>query len=249
MSAAAETMERLKALPVHLAADQRRFWVEAISDETKAPLIEYYRQQVEAESAAQEWAKAHGADGFYPPRSGRVQAFSFKKEGAPQTGGAWNNAGRGYVPRSGYVAMYPSKRPAGKKLAAELGALPSFPAYKVALDHLGAVTDLRTPNGGGGVGYSDGKMHFAVPVEINGRYFINGVNHNYDIFQAVESAIQSAGTESEKWAPSLDYIGDPISWRPGPGWAFSTKVEVDFLIATENMRRAAVRQAELAGAA
>lgn len=248
MTTPAEIMERLKGLPPHLAPTERRFWVEAVTDETKAPLIEYYRQVEAAEHAADVWAKAQGAESFYPPRSGPVYAFSFRDADAPAPGGAWNDAGRHYVSSRGCVAKGPSKRPAGKKLTAELADLPAFPTYRIAMDHLGAITDLRTSNGGGGVGYSDGKMHFAVPVEINGRYFINGVNHNYDIFRAAQTAAEYAGTENEKWGPCLDYLDDPIAWRPGPGWAFTTRVEVEFLIAEENMRRAAVRTAEAVAA-
>ncbi len=239
-----EIMDRLKGLPEHLQAHNRRFYVEAVSDETKAPLIDYYAREAEAEAEIQVWAKRQGADGFYAPRDGgHPIAFSFKKGSEPAQGGAWGMAGRGYVARSGYVAMYLTKRPAGKKLKVEIEALPTFPRYRDAIEHLGRITDLRTDQGGGGVGYSDGKMHFSVPFEINGRYFINAVNHNYDIFRAAQQVVEYAGTEGEKWAPSLDYIGDPISWRPGQGWVFLTKTEIDFLIAEENVRRAALRAA------
>lgn len=242
MTHSSEIMERLKALPEHLQPHNRRFYVEAVSDETKAPMIEYYRLVDEAEAAVFEWAKAQGASGFYPSRDGgHPWAFSFKAENEPAPGGAWNNAGRNFVPQRGHVAKVLSKRPAGKALAAELEKLPEKPRYSVAMDHLGAITDLRTPNGSSGVGHSDGKWHFAVPINLGDRYFISGVNHNYDIAQAVEQAIQYAGTENEKWAPSLDYLDDPISWRPGAGWAFLTKTELDFAIAEENLRRAKLR--------
>lgn len=241
----AETMERLRALPEYLQPHNRRFYVEAISDETRAPLIEYFGSEAKAEEAAQEWAKAQGAEGFYPPRDGgHPYAFSFKVENEPASGGAWNNAGRGYIARAGYVAKYPSKRPAGKALTKEIEALPVFPRYREALDHLGAVTNLKTEGRSNGVGRSDGKWHFSVPFEINGRFFINVVNHNYDIADAARQVIEYAGTENEKWAPSLDYLDDPISWRPGAGWAFLTKTEIDFLIAEENLRRAKLRAAK-----
>lgn len=238
----AEIMERLKALPEHLQPHNRRFYVEAVSDETKAPLIEYFLAEAEAEAEAQIWAKRQGAEGFYPPRDGgHPIAFSFKKGSEPAQGGAWGLAGRGYVARSGYVAMYLTKRPAGKKLKAEVEALPAFPRRRAAMEHLGAITDLRTKNGSGGVGYSDGKIHFSVPLEVGGRYFISAVNHNYDIARAVDQVVEYAGTENEKWGSSLDYKNDPIAWRPGPGWAFLTKTEIDFIIAEENLRRAKAR--------
>lgn len=242
----AEIMERLKSLPEYLLPHNRRFYVEAVSENARAPLIEYYRQQEVAEDAAQTWAKACGAEGFYPPRDGgHPRAFSFKV-GSEPTDAAWVNAGRGYVEKHGYVAKSFSKRPAGKKLRAEIEALPAFPAYCTAMDHLNQITDLRTAKGGGGVGYSDGKIHFTVPVEINGRYFISAVNHNYDIAQAAQSAIEYEGSEHAKYAPSLNFKGDPISWRPDDGWAFLTKTELDFIIAEENMRRAAIRKSEVA---
>lgn len=240
-----EIMERLKALPEHLQPHNRRFCVEAVSEEAKAPLIEYFRQEAEADSAAFEWAKAQGASGFYPARDGgRPLAFSFKTENAPAPGGAWNDAGRGFTPLRGHVAKTPSRRPAGRALAASLARLPEKPRYSEALDHLGAITDLGTGKGFKGVGHSDGKWHFSVPIKINDRYFIDGVNHNYDIAQDVEKAIEYAGSEHPEWAPSLDYKDNPISWRPGPGWAFLTKTEIDFLIAEENLRRQAARQSK-----
>ncbi|WP_292229398.1 hypothetical protein [Brevundimonas sp.] len=245
MNAPATIMEQLKALPEHLQPHNRRFYVEALSDGARAPLVEYFRREAEADGAAFEWSKAHGAEGFYPARDGgHPRAFSFKIENAPAPGGAWNDAGRGFVPRSGYVAKALSKRPAGKTLAAELNTLPEQPRYSEALDHLGAITDLGAGNGFRGVGSSDGKYHFAVPIKLGDRYFISGVNHNYDIAQHVESAIQYVGTENEKWAPSLDYDGDPISWRPGEGWVFLTKTELDFAIAEANLRRAKKRTPE-----
>lgn len=238
----AEIMERLKALPEHLQPHNRRFYVEAVSEETKAPLIEYFLAEAEAEAEVQVWAKRQGAGGFYPPRDGgHPIAFSFKNGSEPAQGGAWGQAGRGYVARSGYVAMYLTKRPAGKKLKAEVEALPAFPRRRAAMEHLGAVTDLRTKNGSGGVGYSDGKMHFSVPFEVNGRYFINVVNHNYDIARAVDHVVEYAGTENEQYGPSLDYRDDPIAWRPGDGWAVLSKTEIDFIIAEENLRRAKAR--------
>lgn len=244
MTTPTEIMERLKALPSHLAATERRFYVEAISDETKAPLIEYYALEAEAEAEAQVWAKRNGADGFYPPRDGgHPVAFSFKKGSEPTAGGAWNDAGRNYVPAAGCVAKSLSKRPAGKKLRAEVEALPAFPTYREAMAHLGRITDLRAGSSGSGVGFSDSKMHFAVPFEINDRYFINAVNHNYDILRQATQAAEYLAGEHPEWARSLDYEGDPIGWRPEPGWAFITKVEVEFLIAEENMRRAAKRAA------
>lgn len=240
-----EIMERLKALPEHLQPHNRRFYVEAVSEKTKAPLIEYFRLEAEADSAAFEFGKAQGAVGFYPARDGgRPIAFSFKVEDEPAPGGAWNNAGRHFVPQRGHVAKVLSKRPAGRALAASLARLPEKPRYSEALDHLGAITDLGTGKGFKGVGHSDGKWHFSVPIKINDRYFISAVNHNYDIAQAVEKAIEYAGTEHEKYAPSLDYKGDPISWRPGEGWAFLTKTELDFIIAEENLRRQADRQSK-----
>lgn len=242
-STPAQILERLRGLPEHLQPHNRRFYVEAVSEETRAPMIEFFRQEAAAEAAAQAWAKQHGADGFYPPRDGGpLRAFSFKA-GSDPTGAAWVNAGRGYVERRGYVAKALSKRPAGKKLAEEVAALPAFPVNGTAMDHLSAVTDLRTEKGGGGVGYSDGKIHFSVPFRIADRLFISVVNHNYDIAQAAQSAIEYLSGDHPEWAPSLDYQGDPISWRPGPGWAFLTKTEIDFLIAEENMRRAKDRAA------
>lgn len=243
MTAPAEIMERLKALPEHLQPHNRRFYVEAISEETKAPLIEYYARVDEAEKAVFEWAKAQGADSFYPAdRGGHPFAFTFKNEDEPAPGGAWNNAGRNFIPPRGCVAKVLSKRPAGKALAAELAALPEAPRYSEAMDHLGAITDLGTGKGFKGVGHSDGKWHFSVPINLGDRYIISVVNHNYDIAQDVESAIRYAGTESEKWAPSLEYRDDPIAWRPGPGWTFLTNIELDFAVAEENMRRANLRK-------
>ena len=240
MSTPTEIMERLKALPTALAATERRFWVEAVSDETKEPMIDFYAQKEAADAAAQEWAKGVGADGFYPPRGGHPRAFSFKTANAP-TSKAWVNAGRGYVERHGYVAKALSKRPEGKALAAQVAALPAFPEYKIATAHLGRITDLRTANGSSGVGYSDGKIHFTVPFAVAGRYFIDAVNHNYDILKAAQSAAKYVGTDRAEWAPSLDYKDDPISWRPSAGWAFITRAEVEFLIAEENLRRAKAR--------
>lgn len=243
-----ETLARLNALPEPLKPANRRYFVEAISDEAKAPLIEYYRQKREAEEAAQKWAEAHGAAGFYPPRlgGGSVSAFSFKCEDAP-TDAAWINAGRGYVSRSGFVAKRFSKRPAGKSLAKEITALPPFPGADQAMKHLGAVTDLCTENRSGGVGISDGKFHFAAPFELNDRYFIHGVNHNYDIFQNAERAGEYLGGENPEWAPSLEYRDDPISWRPGDGWVLHSKAEIEFLVAEENLRRAKLRAAVSGG--
>jgi hypothetical protein len=244
----AETLARLNALPEALKPHNRRYFVEAVSDETRAPMIEYYRQKEAAEEAAQEWAKAHGAVGFYPPHAGTVSALSFAVKDAP-TDSAWVDAGRGYVERHGYVAKRLSKRPAGKALAAELAALPDFPDYGPAIKHLGAVTDLSTERGSSGVGHSDGKFHFAAPFELSGRYFIHGVNHNYDIFQMAERAGEYLGGENPEWAPSLDFKGDPISWRPGDGWALLSKAELEFLIAEENLRRAKLRASEAAAEA
>lgn len=246
-----EIMERLKSLPGHLQPQNRRFYVEAISDETKAPMVEYYRQEVLAETEAQAWAKAHGATGFYPPHRGwgrdsvSVQTFSFPQK--PE-GGAWSEAGRSYVTPRDAIALRPSKRPSGKALTAELKALPKFPSYGLALDHLHAITDLHSTKADGGksfsgVGHSDGKMHYAVPIEFGGRYFISAVNHNYDIARMATQAAEYLAGEHPEWAPSLDFEGDPISWRPGDGWALLTKAELDFLIAEENARRAKLKVA------
>lgn len=240
----ADVMARLEALPDHLKPGNRRYYLEAVSQETKAPLIEYYRQLRAAEDAAQEWAEAHGAEGFYPPGhwGGSLSAFSFKKDAAP-TDSAWINAGRSYIEHSGCVAKRLSSRPAGKALAKEIAALPAFPRTGPAMEHLNAVTDLNTEGSGYGVGYSDGRFHYAAPFELNGRYFIHGVNHNYDIFQSAERAGEYLGGDNPEWAPSLEYEGDPISWRPGAGWVFHSKAEIDFIIAEENLRRAKLRAA------
>ncbi|WP_454760561.1 hypothetical protein [Caulobacter segnis] len=245
----AEIMERLRALPAHLQPQNRRFYVEAVSDETKAPMAEFYRQEAEAEKAAHAWAKTHGASGFYPPYrswgrdsvSARVFAFKEKPEG-----GAWSEAGRSYVTQRGTIALHPSKRPAGKLLTAELEALPKFPSYGLAIDHLGAVTDLHTTRGDGGksangVGHSDGKWYHTVPVSFADRFFISAVNHNFDIARMAASAEVHLAGENPEWATSLEFIGDPISWRPGDGWSFLTEADLDFLVAEENARRAKLR--------
>lgn len=236
MSAPIEIMERLHGLPEHLQGHHRRFIVEAASPETRAPFETYYRQESEAIDAAQKRAEAHGASGFYPPHRSHgtegtgVRVFSFKVAAAP-TGNAWTKATRGYESRPGYVAMYPSKRPAGKTITAELAALPKFPGYGVALDHLGHITDLNTAKGGTGVGCSDGKMHWTVPAAIGDRYFASVVNHNYDIAESARRAAEYLAGEHPEWAPSLDYKGDPIAWRPPEGWVFRTKSEFEFIIA------------------
>jgi hypothetical protein len=237
----AEVMERLKALPEHLQPSNRRFIVEAVTDETRAPLVEYYRAQTEAENAAQIWAKTQGADGFYPPgqgwggHGGVVSAFSFKKENAP-TGAAWVAAGRGYVDRHGYVAMRLSKRPAGRALAAEIDLLPKFPGQRDAIAHLGHVTDLNTATGNGSVGHSDGKLHFTVPSRVEDRFFVSVVNHNFDIFAKVERAISYLESDTPQYADKLDFKDDPIAWRPGAGWQLLTKSEFEFLAAEARLR-------------
>ena len=91
MTTPIEILERLQTLPEHLRAHHRRFIVEATSDATRAPMIEHYRLQELAQDAAQEWAKAHGAEGFYPPHAGHVYAFSFKTADAPASP-AWTKA-------------------------------------------------------------------------------------------------------------------------------------------------------------
>lgn len=249
MSTPVEIMDRLRELPVCLQPQNRRFYVEAVSDETKAPMVEYYRQEVLAETEAQAWAKAHGATGFYPPHrswgrdSVSVRTFAFPQK--PE-GGAWSEAGRGYVTQRGTIALHPSKRPAGKALTAELDALPKFPSYGLAVDHLGAITDLHSTKADGGksfsgVGHSDGKMHYTVPVEFGGRYFISAVNHNYDIARMATQAAEYLAGDHPEWAPSLEFVGDPISWRPGEGWALISTADFEFLIAEENARRAKLR--------
>lgn len=241
MTTPTEIMERLKTLPEHLQPHHRRFIVEATSDETKAPQAEFWRLTEEARLAAMGWAKKHGAEGFYPPsrswggEPSNIRALSFKRDKAPNDS-AWIGAGRGYEARHGYVALKPSKRPAGKALQAEVDALPKWPGYGTAIDHLGAITDLCTEGEGGrvsngSVGYSDGKVHFTVPCQVGDRYFISAVNHNYDIFQQVESAINYLAGDHPEYAPSLDFKDDPIGWRPGPGWTFLTKTEFDFIVA------------------
>lgn len=241
-----ETMERLQQLPEHLRAHHRRFIVEAVSEETKAPMIEFYRQQELATEAAQAWAKANGAEGFYPPNPSHgsapssVYCFSFKTEAAP-SGPAWTKAGRHWVARRGYVAMYPSKRPAGKAITADLAILPKFPGYGVAYGHLGNIEDLRTEKSSSGVGYSDGKMHFTVPCRIGERFFVSAVNHNYDILRDAENAAEYLAGDHPEWASPLDYKDDPIGWRPGTGWAFLTKIEFDFIIAEARLSAARER--------
>jgi hypothetical protein len=243
-----QIMERLKGLPEHLQAHNRRFYVEAVSDETRAPMVEFYRRTDAANEAAQAWAKDRGADGFYPPSQAHgtgprsVCAFSFKRENAP-TDSAWVDAGRHYIPRSGYIAKRPSKRPAGKALVAELEALPQFPAYASAIDHLALIDTLRTARGFSSVGHSDGKLHFSAPFCVGERYFISAVNHNYDIAEAAAGAAATLAGDHPEWASCLDYEDDPISWRPAAGWAFLSKAEVDFIIAEENLRRAEIRKA------
>jgi len=66
-----EIMERLQGLPEHLRAHHRRFIVEAVTEETRAPMVEFYRQREIASEAAITWAKAHGA---VPPFSSRMMA-------------------------------------------------------------------------------------------------------------------------------------------------------------------------------
>lgn len=249
-------MERLHGLPEHLQGHHRRFILEAVSPEVRAPFETYYRQTDEAEKAAQAWGDAYGAAGFYSA-SGRswgtegssVFCFSFETAKAP-TGNAWTKAGRGFISRPGYVAMYPSKRPAGKAITAELAALPKFPGYGVALDHLGHITDLNTEKGSSGVGHSDGKLHFTVPAQIGDRYFASVVNHNYDIAEKAQRASEYLAGENPEWAPSLDFKDDPIAWRPPEGWVFRTKSEFEFIIAEARLaaeRAKAVGTSEPAG--
>ncbi len=226
-----EVMERLQGLPEHLRAHHRRFIVEAVTDETRAPMIAYYEQQQVASRAAQAWGEPHGAVGFFPPHGSTVYAFAFKTEDAP-SGPAWTKAGRGYSTGHGHVALYPSKRPAGRALIEELEGLPKFPTYNSAIDHLGLITDLNVEGSyGGGVGHSDGKLHFSVPMRVGDRHFVSAVNHNSDILRAAEQAAEYLAGDHPEYARSLDYKGDPISWRPGAGWAFLTKSEFDFLVA------------------
>lgn len=236
MTSPIETLERLQGLPEHLRPHNRRFIVEAITDETRAPFAMFYEQTHAAEKAASAWGKPHGAEAFYPPTTSTstsprsVFAFSFKNAdfpGAP----AWTKAGRGFVTRHGYTAAYPSKRPPGKALTAELASLPMFPGYGVAIDHLNRITDLNTAKGGGGVGCSDNKLHFTTPARIGDRYFVNVVNHNFDIARAAERAIEHLTGEHPEWAPDLGYVDDPISWRPGAGWAFLSSSEFALIIA------------------
>lgn len=237
MTTPLEIMERMKALPEHLQPHHRRCIVEAVTDETRAPLLEYYRLTRVAEEAAQEWAKANGAAGFYPPNQGigrgsrSVRAFSFKVDGTPNPPG-WKDAGRGYVQERGHVALVPDKRPAGKKISAEIAALPQFPGYEVAIDSFGEITGLRTENSTSSVGCGGGSMHFTIPIRVGERYFISFVNHNFDIARMAEQAAEYLAGENPEWARSLDFIGDPISWRVPEGWQVHTKAEFEFLVAS-----------------
>jgi len=236
-----EIMERLQGLPEHLRAHHRRFIVEAVTEETRAPMVEFYRQREIASEAAITWAKAHGAEGFYPPHTSHghegkaVSTFSWKA-GAEPTGSAWTKAARGYQSRPGYVAMYPSRRPAGKVITAELDQLPKFPGYAIAVDHLGAVADLTTERGSSAVGLSDGKMHWTVPCRIRERMFIDAVNHNYDIARDAERAAEYLAGEHPEWAHSLDYQDDPINWRPPAGWKFRSRSEFEFILAEARLQ-------------
>lgn len=246
MTTPTEVLARLAGLPEHLQAHNRRFIVEAVSDETRAPMIAYDAASDAAREAAQTWAKSHGAEGFYKPSqswgAGRVthaSVFAFKKESAP-TDSAWAKASHRFQCKQGHVALYPSKRPAGKALKAELNELPGFPSYDVAMDHLGLIDTLRTTNGFSSVGTSDGKLHFSVPAIVGDRYFVMAVNHNYDISRAACSASEYLVGEHPEWASDLDYKDDPIAWRPGDGWAFVTQTEFEFIVA--EARLAAARE-------
>lgn len=218
----------LADLPPLLQPQNRRLYIEPVSDEARAAAAEIVARANAAKTAAFELSREVGATGFFPAgdRGGVPGGFVFSEKPA---GRAWSKMpryqGRGF-------GAYPSRTPEGKAIQARIDALPSYPAAWEFAPLAGLIESVKVSAQSHAGQYSYAEWSLSVGWEgRNGVIYTTVFGYTGErTFVVTPNPFADIANAAEQH-PDLEVIDDSLSWRPAAGWQLRSKAEVDLAFA------------------